>query len=178
MARTKPGTLKLAEDATGLHTEALLNPARSDVQILRAAIEDGAIDEMSFAFRVVRQRWSYLEDNGVIDRRWIQEVNLDKGDVSAVNFGANDLTSGLVAIRNRVFGGHPDERPPAGRRHSRAESDTGLLTLPDYTIGARAALMALQGKPSSSRTSRPTSNNDAVSEARRQLAEARLRSNR
>jgi uncharacterized protein len=102
MARTKPGTLQLFEDLIGLHVDATLNPSRSDVQILQAAIADGAIDEMSFAFRVVRQTWSWLEDNGEIDRRWIQEVNLDKGDVSPVNYGANPHTGGLVSMRSAM----------------------------------------------------------------------------
>jgi HK97 family phage prohead protease len=97
MARTKPGTLKLNEDLTGLYVEATLNPQRSDVQILRAAIDDGALDEMSFAFRVTRQEWN--ED---YDRRWITEVNLDKGDVSPVNYGANPHTGGLVTMRSAV----------------------------------------------------------------------------
>lgn len=100
MARTKPGSLKLAEDSTGLHVDARLNPVRSDVQILRAAVDDGAIDEMSFAFQVMRQRWSYLEENGDIDRRWIIEVSLNKGDVSPVNYGANPHTGGLVSMRS------------------------------------------------------------------------------
>ena len=102
MARTKPGTLQLFEDLVGLHVEATLNPTRSDVQILQAAVADGAVDEMSFAFRVVRQTWSWLEDNGEIDRRWLQEVNLDKGDVSPVNYGANPHTGGLVSMRSAV----------------------------------------------------------------------------
>ena len=88
MARTKPGTLKLAEDTTGLHYEARLNPTRPDVQILRAAIEDGAIDESSFAFRPTRQKWS-----PDYDERWITEITLDKGDVSPVNYGANPHTA-------------------------------------------------------------------------------------
>jgi HK97 family phage prohead protease len=87
MARTKAGSLKLSEDLTGLHYEARLNPDRPDVQILRAAIEDGAITESSFAFRVTRQTWS--EDYA---ERWITEVSLDKGDVSPVNYGANPHT--------------------------------------------------------------------------------------
>lgn len=87
MARTKAATLRLSEDLTGLHYEARLNPARSDVQILRAAIEDGTITESSFAFRVMRQEWN--ED---YTQRWITEVSLDRGDVSPVTFGANPRT--------------------------------------------------------------------------------------
>jgi HK97 family phage prohead protease len=114
MARTKPGTLKLAEDSTGLHYEGRLNPTRPDVQILKAAIEDGAIDESSFAFRVVRNKWSYAEDNGDIDRRFIQEVSLDHGDVSPVNFGASAHTADHpLTMRNRLGRG---VRPHAARR--------------------------------------------------------------
>jgi uncharacterized protein len=102
MARTKANTLRLFEDLVGLHVDATLNPTRSDVQILRAAVEDGAVDEMSFAFRVVRQKWSYMEDNGEIDRRFLQELNLDKGDVSPVNYGANPHTGGLVSMRSAM----------------------------------------------------------------------------
>jgi HK97 family phage prohead protease len=141
MARTKAGTLTLSEDSTGLYSEATLNPTRTDVQILRAAIEDGALDEMSFAFRVVREDWSYFEDNGVVDRRWITEVNLDKGDVFPCNYGANEHTSGLLAIRNKVLG--PAANHPEPRR--RAPSlDTHTYVLPDYTSRAQLDLAAMR----------------------------------
>lgn len=93
MAYTKAGTLRLAEDSTGLHIEADLNPARSDVRDMLTAIEDGNVDEMSFAFRVTRQQWS-----PDYDQRDILEVDLHRGDVSVVNFGANPATS--VALRS------------------------------------------------------------------------------
>ena len=97
MARTKPGTLKLAADGTGLFSEAELNPSRPDVQILRAAVEDGDLDEMSFAFRVVQDEWN--ED---FTERQIGEVNIHQGDVSVVNFGANPHTAGLVSMRHAL----------------------------------------------------------------------------
>src|SRR5882757_3408689 len=58
MAYTKAGSLRLSEDSTGLHMEADVNTGRADVGDMVAAIEDGAVDEMSFAFRVTRQLWS------------------------------------------------------------------------------------------------------------------------
>lgn len=88
MAYTRAGTLRLAEDSTGLHMSADLNTDRSDVGDMLAAIEDGAVDEMSFAFRVTRQTWS-----PDYDQRDITEVDLHRGDVSVVNFGANPATS-------------------------------------------------------------------------------------
>jgi HK97 family phage prohead protease len=94
LARTKSGTMRLAEDSTGLHVEADLDPANPDVRSLQSAMSRGDVDEMSFGFRVVRQEWSpdYLA-------RTITEVNLNKGDVSVVNYGANPHTSGLASLR-------------------------------------------------------------------------------
>lgn len=98
LARTKPGTLKLAEHTTGtptgLHSEARLDPHNPMVVALRSGVERGDLDEMSLAFRVVRQEWD--ED---YTRRWINEVNLNQGDVSLVNYGANPHTAGTVALR-------------------------------------------------------------------------------
>jgi HK97 family phage prohead protease len=96
MARTRSGNLQLSEDSAGLMTVATVNTARSDVRDLVTAIEDGDVDQMSFAFRVVRQQWS-----PDYDQRDLVEVNLDRGDVSAVNFGANPTTS--VSVAQRAF---------------------------------------------------------------------------
>jgi HK97 family phage prohead protease len=92
MAYTKAGTLQLSEDEHGLHMRAEVNPARGDVRDMLTALDDGAVDEMSFAFRVMRQQWS-----PDYDQRDITEVSLHRGDVSVVNFGANPETS--VAMR-------------------------------------------------------------------------------
>lgn len=86
--RTDAPSLRLSEDSTGLHMEAEVNTARSDVRDMVAAIEDGDVDEMSFAFRVTRQQWS-----PDYDQRDILEVDIHRGDVSVVNFGANPHTS-------------------------------------------------------------------------------------
>lgn len=111
LARTKAGTLKLSETMegvpTGLHTAARLDPQNPTVTAMRSAIERGDLDEMSFAFRVTRQRWVWAEDSGqadAVDHRYIQEVNLNQGDVSLVNYGANPHTGGYVAVRS----GEPD----------------------------------------------------------------------
>jgi phage head maturation protease len=62
------------------------------------ALEDGSVDEMSFAFRVTRQMWS-----PDYDQRDILEVDLHRGDVSVVNFGANPATSVAPALRAADF---------------------------------------------------------------------------
>lgn len=89
LARTKSGTMRLAEDTRGLHVEASLDPANPQVQALRSAMDRGDIDEMSFAFRVTDEMWSpnYMD-------RSITGADIHKGDVSAVNYGANPATAG------------------------------------------------------------------------------------
>ena len=90
MARTKVSkTLKLWTNEQGsLATEALLNPERQDVKDLRLAVDDGDIDQMSFAFMITDGSWNFDYTEFTIT-----EVDLDRGDVSAVNYGANPYTS-------------------------------------------------------------------------------------
>lgn len=88
MARTVAGSLRLAEDSTGLHTIAQVNTTRSDVRDLVTAIEDGDVDQMSIGFRVVTQDWS-----SDFTQRNMVALDLHRGDVSAVNFAASPTTS-------------------------------------------------------------------------------------
>jgi HK97 family phage prohead protease len=97
MARTKAGNLTLSEDTTGLHMNApSLNGDQCIVRDVVAGIQDGTLDEMSFAFRVTRQEWSpdWMQ-------RDITEYSLHRGDVSVVTYGANPTTS--VALRSEDF---------------------------------------------------------------------------
>ncbi|MBM9504526.1 HK97 family phage prohead protease [Actinacidiphila acididurans] len=89
LARTKSGTMQLAEDDSGLYVDARLDPASPHVQALRSAMDRGDVDEMSFGFWIVRQQWS-----PDYDQRDIIEVDIHQGDVSIVNFGANPATAG------------------------------------------------------------------------------------
>jgi HK97 family phage prohead protease len=98
MARTTSGTLKLAEDKIGLETKAKLDTRRGDVRDVVLGMEAGDLNEMSFAFRVVKQQWLNIDGEEVpwwdltgIDRH-LTEVNINKGDVSVVNYGANPFT--------------------------------------------------------------------------------------
>src|SRR6185312_14339819 len=84
LARTVSGTLRLAEDDRGLRVDADLDPEDPDVQRLLPKVQRGDIDQMSFGFRVTRQNWDEDYEN-----REIVEVNIDRGDVSVVNQGAN-----------------------------------------------------------------------------------------
>jgi HK97 family phage prohead protease len=87
IARTKNGTLTLTEDDRGLYMDAEI----ADTSIgrdLYKLVERGDVDQMSFAFRVIRQKWS--EDRS---RRVLTEVSLADGDVSVVTYPAYPTTS-------------------------------------------------------------------------------------
>lgn len=92
VARTKSRTMTLESDTTGLLMDApTLDLPRSPlVQSLHSALDRGDLDEMSFAFRVLRQEW-----NDDYTERRILEVQLF--DVSIVTYPANPAT--VVALR-------------------------------------------------------------------------------
>lgn len=102
LARTKSGTLTLSVDNHGLKVSAKLDRSDPDVQSLEVKMRRGDMDEMSFAFRVRAQSWSthpdFPDDNHAV--RTITEVNLHKGDVSVVNYGANPTTTAEVKAIN------------------------------------------------------------------------------
>jgi HK97 family phage prohead protease len=143
MAYTKAGTLRLSEDSTGLHMEADVTAARSDVQDMLLALDDGSVDEMSFAFRVTRQMWS-----PDYDQRDILEVDLHRGDVSVVNFGANPATSVAPALRAADFDKLGDD--DARALYERLQRRLSPPAVPKPTAGhplslyqAQAAALAL-----------------------------------
>lgn len=79
--------MTLTEDS-GLRVQADLNPALPRVEEVALTAADGLIDQMSFAFRALRQEWD--DDH---EHRVITEVDINRGDVSIVNQGANPATS-------------------------------------------------------------------------------------
>lgn len=108
LARTKSGTMDLTEDSQGEHVVARLDPTDPDVARVAGKMQRGDMDEMSFAFRVVRQRWEDEDgeeaDSSVAPVRRILEVNQHKGDVSIVNYGANDATWGAMRHLDQALG--------------------------------------------------------------------------
>lgn len=91
----QPGSLRLFEDYQGLNFEASCDAADQDVQRLAAKVKSGLMDQCSFAFRVIRQKWTWTEEQDMADsrdQREILEVSLDRGDVSVCNYGANPQT--------------------------------------------------------------------------------------
>lgn len=91
IARTTNGTLDLRMDDEGLRTEASLDAADPDVAYIVPKLRSGLIDEMSFMFRITRGKWS-----PDFEEYRIEEVDIHRGDVSIVGYGANPATSGSL----------------------------------------------------------------------------------
>lgn len=87
LARTKSGTLTLTEDELGLYFVASL-PDTQEARDLHTLVSRKDIDQMSFAFRVIRQVWS--DDR---QKRLLTEISLQDGDVSVVTYPAYAATS-------------------------------------------------------------------------------------
>ena len=94
LARTKSGTLQLQEDSIGLRVSAKLDANDPDVRAILPKMRRGDLDEMSMAFRVPRDGQQWSQD---YSERVITEVNLARGDVSIVSYGANPAT--VAALR-------------------------------------------------------------------------------
>lgn len=91
VARTTLGTLTLSATEQGLDVLAHLDPADPDVAYATPKLRSGLYDEMSFAFRIESGQWSpdYSEYR-------ITSVDLHRGDVSIVGWGANPHTSAAL----------------------------------------------------------------------------------
>lgn len=113
MARTTNDTLVLTMADEGLASDAYLNPKRQDVKDLVLAIEDRNIDQMSFAFMLQEGWWS---DDFTTFR--ITKLDINRGDVSAVNYGANPYTS--IAARSREIIADLDGLPTGAARAAMA----------------------------------------------------------
>ena len=87
LARTKNNTLILTEDERGLYFDAVL-PDTTEAKDLWTLIQRGDVDQMSFAFRVIRQNW-----NKDRTERTLTEVSLSDGDVSVVTYPAYPTTN-------------------------------------------------------------------------------------
>ncbi|MBK8640632.1 MAG: HK97 family phage prohead protease [Chromatiaceae bacterium] len=102
IARTTLGTLRLAAGEDGLAVDADLDPADPDVAYAAPKLRSGLYDEMSFAFRIESGQWSpdYTEYR-------ITRVDLHRGDVSIVGWGANPYTTGgLRSVQRATFAQH------------------------------------------------------------------------
>lgn len=105
LARTKPATMTLTSDEIGLLVDAELDRNNPEVVKLESAMRRGDMDQMSFAFEVLRQEWS-----PDWSQRRITEVRLF--DVSVVTYPANDQTMALIG----ADADRPVPAPPVGVR--------------------------------------------------------------
>lgn len=142
LARTTNETLELREEDDGLDYDAYLNPKRYDVSDLVTAVEDKTIDESSFAFLIDDGQWN--ED---FTEFRIKVYDINRGDVSAVNYGANPWTS--VAARQQGFFAELDRAPAylarAAFQRLQHRTDLGLPpTKPAEQTGGRE--LAKQGR--------------------------------
>ena len=87
MAKTTTGTLDLAESDYGLRSGAYVDERLTLEADVVARVERKLLDEMSFAFMIVRGSWSpdWMEYR-------IYEYDIHRGDTSVVTFGANPTT--------------------------------------------------------------------------------------
>lgn len=116
MGRTKSKTLTLAEDERGLAIE----NTPPDTQLIRDMVLEpmrrGDLDQMSFAFRVMKDRWEGTLDDPV---RVLEEVELF--DVSVVTYPAYPTTDASVrsaAMRQALA---PQEPPQVGPPDDRGQ---------------------------------------------------------
>lgn len=143
LARTTSGTLRLEEDDTGLLVDADLDPENSTVRDMASGLRRGDLTELSFAFRIVRGTW----DPGYTAYR-IEQVDMQRGDVSVVNYGANPDTYVLNSAGSIDVDALPDDgaRELYDRLTERMRRGTTAADRPDPTaVGAmsRAELDAL-----------------------------------
>ena len=99
IARTTTGTLRLSLTDEGLDVDADLDPADVDVAYIAPKIRAKLVDEMSFAFRIEAGIWS---------PDWTQytitKLDLHRGDVAIVGFGANPYTSAELRTETQPVG--------------------------------------------------------------------------
>ena len=100
MARTKSGTLELAEDETGLRVWARVDMADPDVQRVVPKMVRADVDQMSFAFTVEEDDWTESAGYPLRTIRSIGELY----EVSGVPFPAYEATKAEVFARARSNG--------------------------------------------------------------------------
>ena len=84
LGRNKAGTLELVEDSRGLRVT-IDPPDTTWAQDLGVSVKRGDINQMSFAFKTIKDRWFQEDDE---NKRELLEVSLDGGDVSIVTYPA------------------------------------------------------------------------------------------
>lgn len=130
-ARNRNATLFLKEDSEGAFHDAYVNPERTDVKDLVTAVKDGDITEMSFAFVIPDGMGMWSDDFTTFE---IRQWDINRGDVSAVNYGANPYTD--IAARSGEVLRDLAHLPRGARREAMARlSDTTFIDLNSRSVG-------------------------------------------
>ena len=136
LGRNKAGTLRLSEDDHGLRVEIDM-PSTSYASDLLASMERGDLNQMSFGFRTVRDRWTTNSASDELDLRELLEVELF--DVSPVTFPAYPQTTiaqkrDLQAMADSLRSIGTDEQPPddglAQREYMRQRLEVAQRAVP------------------------------------------------
>lgn len=108
LARTSSGTLRLKTDSKGLAVDADMADTTQG-RDLKVLMERGDVREMSFGFRIDKEKWEVLKDG--TELRTIQDVTLY--DVAVVAYPAYSNTD--AGIRK--------DPPPAGSFNAKIQND-------------------------------------------------------
>ena len=92
LGRNKSGTLEMLENRKGLYVE-IAPPDTVWARDLKTSMKRGDVSQMSFAFQIIRERWTENSEERSILRELL-EVQLY--DVSVVTFPAYPQTSAVV----------------------------------------------------------------------------------
>lgn len=156
LARTKSGTLTLREDRVGLAVEAQLAPTSvgRDLAIL---LERGDVSQMSFGFRVVKDKWETVNrsDGAAVERRTVLEAQLL--DVSGVTYPAYDETD--LALREATLA-----RELRDARNPKTSEEPAPATPPDPPQGDTSTTDPGQSGVASSQPPEPTPVTPALDE--------------
>jgi len=123
LGRNKAGTLRLREDDLGLAIE---NdpPNTTWARDLLESMKRGDVDQMSFGFQVVKEKWDRPTSEGLLPTRTLQEVKLF--DVSVVTFPAYQGTEASVRSAEEIFATYLPEADSGQPLHSADDtSDSG-----------------------------------------------------
>jgi HK97 family phage prohead protease len=144
------GGLKLWEDGAGLNTFARLNPELSHVRDLKAQMDDGIIDQMSFAFQVGDETYDRYEQGPEGERTVVYDYTINRVsalyDVCACAQGAYPTTSAQMRSAVQALQRGHAGSDPVGHLLRHGESDlAGGLAVTDQggpSAGLRAKARA------------------------------------
>lgn len=156
LGRSKSGTLRTEEDGAGLRSEIDL-PDTSYARDLAVVMRRGDVDQMSFAFRTIKQEWT--EEEGKEPLRALLEVELyDESVVTYPFYPTTDAQlrsviererAGQLTVRERevlaeLRGVHTPE--PAQADHSDEVTPTPEPIQADHSRRMEQALRIAKGK--------------------------------